>query len=174
MDFRLELRKAAHSDHHAVTQKWSRTTRPKYIHINWFGIISKKHPPGKWRLVADLPFPEGHGVRSNRSEPCSMLDITVEEVARVTIADTIGMLIAKIDIKSAYLLVPVWRYDRKWIGMRWKDQINVDGMLPFGLRLAPNDFLSYSRCSRVDCYTGRVRHMYILLPRWLCIIGPPD
>lgn len=66
--------------------------------------------------------------------------ITVEDVARTAVALGRGALIANIDIKSAYRLVPVCGYDRRWLGMRWKDQIFVDGMLPFGLRSAPKIF----------------------------------
>ena len=29
------------------------------LHINGYGVIPKKHQPGKWRLITDLSFPEG-------------------------------------------------------------------------------------------------------------------
>ena len=51
-----------------------------------------------------------------------------------------GSLLAKIDIKSAYRLIPVHPYDRKFLGMLWDQQLNVDCMLPFGLRSAPKIF----------------------------------
>ena len=51
-------------------------------------------------------------------------------------------MIAKIDIKSAYRLIPVYPGDRKWLGMKWNNKIYVDGMLPFGLRSAPKIFNS--------------------------------
>lgn len=51
-----------------------------------------------------------------------------------------GALIAKTDIKSAYSLVPVHPNDRKWLGMEWDGKIYIDGMLPFGLRSAPQIF----------------------------------
>ena len=49
-------------------------------------------------------------------------------------------LIAKIDIQSAYGPIPVCNYDRCWWGMKWQEQIMVDGMLPFGLSSAPKIF----------------------------------
>ena len=51
-----------------------------------------------------------------------------------------GALIAKTDVKSAYRLVPIRPHDRRWLGMRWKDRVYIDGMLPFGLRSAPKIF----------------------------------
>ena len=36
-------------------------------------------------------------------------------------------MIAKIDIKSAYRLIPVYPGDRKWVGMKWDNKIYVDG-----------------------------------------------
>ena len=51
-----------------------------------------------------------------------------------------GARIAKMDIKSAYCLVPVHPQDRFLLGMRWNKRIFVDNMLPFGLRSAPKIF----------------------------------
>jgi len=43
-------------------------------HINRFGVIPKKHQPGKWRLITDLSFPEGNSVDLTM---CSLKYITV-------------------------------------------------------------------------------------------------
>ena len=47
---------------------------------------------------------------------------------------------AKINIKSAYHIVPVHPVDRHLIATSWNGQIYVDGALPFGLRSAPKIF----------------------------------
>ena len=79
------------------------------------------HQPGKWRLITDLFF------------PVSMMQylliyaryyVTVNEIAKAAISPGKGAQIARIDIKSAYRLIPVCAYGRKWLGMRWKDQKN--------------------------------------------------
>ena len=115
-------------------------TAPK-VHINRFGVIPKKHKPGKWRLITDLSFPEGGSVNEAIDpELCTLSYIKVDEVARAAIALGPGALIAKVDIKSAYRLIPVHPQDRKWLGMEWKGQVFIDGMLPFGLRSAPKIF----------------------------------
>ena len=45
--------------------------------------------------------------------------------------------LAKVDINSAYRMVPVHPDDRLLLGMQWENNLYVDGTLPFGLRSAP-------------------------------------
>ena len=49
-------------------------------------------------------------------------------------------MLAKIDIKSAFRLLPVHPADRHLLAMRWRDNIFIDTCLPFGLRSAPKLF----------------------------------
>lgn len=46
----------------------------------------------------------------------------------------------KVDIKSAYRIIPVNPSDRYLLGMHWKGKYYVDLALPFGLRSAPGIF----------------------------------
>ena len=41
------------------------------------------------------------------------------------------------DIKQAYRNVPVSAKDRQYLRMQWEGQVFIDGVLLFGLRLAP-------------------------------------
>ncbi len=110
-------------------------------HINRFGVIPKKYQPGKWRLITDLSFPEGGSVNDGiNPNHCSMVYTTVYQVAARAMSLGRGTLLAKIDIKSAYRLVPICPRDRLYLGMQWKSAVYVDGMLPFGLRSAPKIF----------------------------------
>ena len=47
---------------------------------------------------------------------------------------------AKVEIKSAYHIVPVHPDDHPLLGMMWEGNLFVDSALPFGLRLAPRIF----------------------------------
>ena len=47
---------------------------------------------------------------------------------------------SKLDIKSAYRLVPVHTRDRDLLGIEWHGACYVDGALPFGLRSVPKIF----------------------------------
>ena len=144
------------------------------IHINRFGVIPKKHQPGKWRLITDLSFPEGHSINDAiSSDLCSLSYVTVNEVAKAAISLGKGAQIAKIDIKSAYRLIPVCAYDRKWLGMRWKDQVFVDGMLPFGLRSAPKIFNALADALEWIVGKRNVKLIFHYLDDF-AVIGPPD
>ena len=63
---------------------------------------------------------------------CSLKYIIVEKVAKEALALGKGSLIAKIDIKAAYRLIPVAPKDRFYLGMKWEDKVYIDAMLPFG------------------------------------------
>ena len=53
-----------------------------------------------------------------------------------------GSLMAKMDIESAFRIVPVHPDDRPLLGMKWEEQLYIDLTLPFGLRSAPKVFNS--------------------------------
>lgn len=49
-----------------------------------------------------------------------------------------GTLLAKLDLKSAYRMVPIHPEDRPLLGMKWRGKTyNIDKVLPFGLCSAP-------------------------------------
>ena len=56
---------------------------------------------------------------------------------------------AKIDIRSAYRVIPVHPEDRLLLGMRWGAWEYIDCVLPFRLRSAPKIFNFGGRCSPV-------------------------
>lgn len=70
----------------------------------------------------------------------SYITYNVQDVIKEIIALGPGALLAKIDIKSAYRIVPVHPEDRPLLGMRFQDQVYVDATLPFSLRSAPKLF----------------------------------
>ena len=49
-------------------------------------------------------------------------------------------MLAKMDIKQAYRMIPVHSQDRPLLGMKWQGQVFVDKALPFGLRSEPMIF----------------------------------
>ena len=116
------------------------------LHVNSFGVIPKGHDTGKWRLITDLSFTPGHSVNDG-VDPllCSLSYTAVDHVAEVVVSLGVGALLAKVDIESAYRLIPVRPEDRLLQAMQWRDQIYVDPMLPFGLRSAPKIFNASSQ-----------------------------
>ena len=108
------------------------------IHPSPFGVIPKKHKPGKWRLILDLLSPSGLSVNDGiNKELCSLAFTSIDDVVKCIISQGRGALLAKVDIKQAYRNVPVHPDDRPLLGMAWREQVYLDKVLPFGLRSAP-------------------------------------
>ena len=96
------------------------------IHLSRFGVIPKSSQPGKWRLIVDLSHPEGRSVNDGISgELCSLQYVRMEEVVRVLLELGPGSQMAKMDIRSAYRMVPVHPQDRCLLGMQWEGQVYV-------------------------------------------------
>lgn len=107
------------------------------LQISPFGVIPKKDP-GKWRLIVDLSFPEGASVNDGIDKSvCSLEYVTVDHIAAGVRALGEGAMLAKVDVRSAYRIVPVHPDDRPLLGVRWGERVFVDKALPFGLRSAP-------------------------------------
>ena len=65
---------------------------------------------------------------------------SVEDAAHIMHHLGQGALLAKLDIKDAYRIVPIHPYDRRFLGIQWKNNVYVDCQLPFGLASAPAIF----------------------------------
>ena len=101
------------------------------LHINRFGVVPKGHNTGRWRLITYLSFHRERSVIDGVDAVlCSLVYNTVDRVAEAAACLEIGALLAKVDIKSAYRLIPVHPEDRPLQATRWSDQIYVDPMLP--------------------------------------------
>ena len=108
------------------------------VHISPFGVIPKKHKPGKWRLILDLSSPAGLSVNDGIDKDlCSLSYISIDEVVKCIISQRQGAMLAKIDVKQAYRNIPVHPEDRPLLGMAWRGKVYLDKVLPFGLRSAP-------------------------------------
>ena len=110
------------------------------VQVNRFGVIPKRQHD-KWRLIVDLSHPEGGSVNDGIDpELCSLSYTRVDDVARRIRQLGVGAEMAKVDIKSAYRIVPVHPQDRLLLGMKWEGKLYLDPVLPFGLRSAPKIF----------------------------------
>ena len=110
------------------------------IHTSHFGVIPKS-TPGKWRFIVDMSSPEGNSVNDRIHEPlCSLSYVTVMDGSRGIASFGRGALMAKVDIRNVYRVVPVHPDDRWLMGMLWRKNLYIDTALPFGLRSAPKLF----------------------------------
>ena len=68
----------------------------------------------------------------------------VSDAAGIMLQLGLGTEMAKIDIASAFCLIPVHPDDWYLSGMTWNDQVYIDTQLPFGLRSVPLLFNVYA------------------------------
>lgn len=109
--------------------------------INRFGVIPKPHQPGKWRLIVDLSHPKGASVNDGiEPELCTLTYASIDNATSVILQRGQGTLLAKLDLESAYRIMPVHPHDRHLLGMQFDGKLYVDAALPFGLRSAPKLF----------------------------------
>ena len=112
-----------------------------FVQVSRFGAIPKKNQQGKWRLITDLSSPQGHSVNDGIDPAlCSLSYTSVDDAAAEICAMGRGTLLAKLDIKNAYRIVPVHPEDRLLLGTKWQGKLFIDTVLPFGLRSAPKIF----------------------------------
>ena len=99
--------------------------------VTRFGAIPKNHQPNKWRLIVDLSYPTGHSVNDGISPPlCSLYYVTIDDAVHQIFTLGKGCLLAKIDIQSAFRLLPVHPADRHLLLMKWNDKVHVDTCFP--------------------------------------------
>ena len=110
----------------------------KLLPVSRFGVIPIPHQPGKWRLIVDLSYPKGASVNDGIDpDLCSLVYTLVDEAVNRVLQHGQGAQLAKLDIASAYRIIPVYPDDRPLLAMSWNQQLLVDTALPFGLRSAP-------------------------------------
>ena len=111
------------------------------LQINRFGVIPKSSQPGKWRLIVDLSHPDGFSINDGiEPELCSLSYASVDSAVAVIMRLGRGTILAKLDLESAYRIIPVHPDDRLLLGMEWDGNWFIDTALPFGLRSAPKIF----------------------------------
>ena len=105
------------------------------------GVIPKHNRPDKWRLIVDLLSPNGVSVNDNLDRAqCSIKYTSIDDAVAILRNLGRGALMAKLELKDAYRIVPIHPQDRPLLGMRWRDSIYIDCTLPFGLRSVPKIF----------------------------------
>ena len=144
------------------------------LHINRFGVIPKGHTPGKWRLITDLSFPPQRSVNDGIDPAlCSLSYVSLDTVAAAAAALGPGALMAKVDIESAYRLIPVHPEDCRLLGVEWENQCYYDTKLPFGLRSAPKIFNAVADGLEWCIRQRGVQYIFHYLDDYI-ILGSPD
>ena len=142
------------------------------VHISRFGVIPKGQT-GKWRLIVDLSHPKGQSVNDGIPKAlCSLKYVTIDEANKEIVKLGRGALLAIIDIKTAFCLLPVHLDDRHMLGMLWNGGVYIDTCLPFGLRSAPKLFNIVAEFLAWIAQQNNVSFLIHYLDDFLTI-GPP-
>ena len=112
-----------------------------------YGVVScriadvPKKTPGKWQVIVDLSHPNGRGVNHHIRRDVTHMDYSsVGDAAHIMHFLGSNALMAKLDIKKPYRIIPIHPDDHRFIGVCWRGQVFIDCQLPFGLASAPAIF----------------------------------
>ena len=125
-------------------------------------------------MIVDLSHPTGYSVNDYIPKAlCSLSYITVDHAIYSIVQSGPNTLLAKVDIKGTFRLIPVNPADRHLLAMRWSDKIYIDGCLPFGLCSTPKPF---NILADLLCWIANQRGVSCILHYLddFLIIGPPD
>ena len=101
------------------------------VHTSPFGVIPKCNKPGKWRLIVKLSSPSALSINDGIDHIQSSLHYSgLNEALAMINRLGKGSLLAKLDIKNAYRLIPVHPDDRPLLGMKWDGDVFLDAALP--------------------------------------------
>ena len=121
----------------------------------------------------DLSSPTGASVNDAIDKAlCSLNYTSVDEAVAIVRTLGQGALMAKLDLKSAYRMVPVAPVDQPLLGFTWDGQTFLDAALPFGLRSAPKLFTAVADALAWAMAVG-VSH-FLHYPDDFFIAGPAE
>ena len=108
------------------------------------GAVPKKN--GKWRMIMHLSAPAGDSINDFiPKEHYSLQYVSVDDAVALLLHAGEGALMAKVDLRSAFRMVPVRKEDWELLGMEWDGRLYFDKCLPFGLRSAPYLFNQFAQ-----------------------------
>ena len=102
-----------------------------HAHISPFGVIPKSNQRGKWRLIVNLSAPDDFSVNDGIDGSLTSLTyVKVDDIIEQVLSLGKGSLMAKMDIESAFRIVPVHPDDRPLLCMKWDNQLYIDCLHP--------------------------------------------
>ena len=127
--------------------------------VSSIGVRAKKS--GGSRLIMDLSRPFGTSVNDYVSrEDYSLRFIGVDDAIRVITEIGVGALMAKVDLKGAFRLIPVHKDDWHYLGFKVDESFYFDTVLPFGGRFSSALFDDMSKLLEGFMkHHGRVEHI---------------
>lgn len=124
-------------------------------------------------FTVDLSAPASASVNDGiRSGDSGMAYSSIHDAARMILHLGVGTQMVKIDIVSAFHLIPVHPDDRHLLSMKWNNKVFIDQQLPFGLLSAPVLFNGYADALEWIIRSAGVSHILHYLDNFL-VLGAP-
>lgn len=138
------------------------------------GLVPKSHQVDKWRMIVDLSFPRDHSVNSGISPELSSITYAkVDDAVDMILKLGVGTQLVKLDLKSAYRIVPIHPQDHHLLAVAWEGETYIDRALPFGLRSAPKIFSAVADMISWVLHCVGIRHQLHYLDDFL-FLGAPN
>ena len=113
------------------------------LRVSPVGLVPKKD--GTWRLIHQLSFPEDYSVNDFIDPKYCTVQYTSFDTALDMLSNLgKGAIAARLDIKSAFRLLPINPRDFELLGFRISGKFFVDKCLPFGCSLSCNLFEKFA------------------------------
>ena len=108
--------------------------------VSPIGTVPKR-TPGAFRAIVDLSSPKGNSVNDSLCRHLTHVAYSsVEDAALAMHCLGPNTELAKIDIYSAYRIVPIHPSEHVFLGVQWRCSTFINCQLPFGLAFAPAVF----------------------------------
>ena len=143
----------------------------KNVRILKFYVRFSPKKNGRFHLIHHLSSPEGQSVNDGISrEDFSLHYITIDHAIDAIMQYGRSAYLFKLDIRSAFRIVPVRQEDWPLLGIHWQNQYYFDTVLPFGLRSSPAIFNSIADCLEwIARYEFSITDLLHYLDDFLCI-----
>lgn len=134
----------------------------KSFRVSPIGLVPKKEP-GQFRLIHHLSYPKGESVNDFIDPDRCSVQYTKFDAAVKMVQDLgKGALLGKADLKQAFRIIPVSKYDFHLLGFCFEGQYYFDKALPFGCSISCAIFELFATflewVIRLHAPQGKVEH----------------
>ena len=134
-----------------------------------------KKTPGRFRVIINLSSPDGHSVNDHiHRELTHVAYSSIDDAALLMYHLGPHTLMAKLDIKDAYRMVPVHSENCRFLRVSWQGQLFIDCQLPFGLASSPAIFNSVAEALEWILHKRGVNHIIHYLDDFLFLGAPGE
>ena len=121
------------------------------IRCSPMGVVPKK-ATGKFRIINNLSFPTGLSVNDSISkDDFSLTYVTVDRAVERILVLGHGCYLSKVDVQSAFRIVPVRPSQWHLLGLCWDGYMYFDKVLSMGGRSSPYIFDSIAKAAEWIC-----------------------